>query len=161
NSAKIFDFVASNNYKSTFLTDTTVVLSSGKSLGKYTNGQTIPSAGKTFEQVIKDIALEYVNPVFSSFTISGQPTTVEVGTTLSGSKTFNWGITLNSGIVPTIDIYDNTAGATLLAGTTNDGTQSQAITTIQLNSNGATQSWKGIGNNSNGANFNSGNFVVT
>ena len=161
NSDTIFDFVSSNNFKSTFETDTTVVLSGGKSLGKYTNGQTIPSAGKTFEEVIKDIALEYVNPSFSSFTISGQPTTVEVGTTLSGSKTFNWGITLNSGIVPTIDIYDNTAGAILLAGTTNDGTQSQTITTIQLNSNGATQSWKGIANNSNGANVNSSNFIVT
>lgn len=146
---------------SVFDTDTPVILSSGKSLGKYTNGQTIPSAGKTFEEVIKDIALEYVNPSFLSFTVSSQPTTVEVGTTLSGSKTFNWGITLNSGIIPTIDIYDNTAGATLLAATPNDGTQSQSITTIQLNTNGATQSWKGIANNSNGANVNSNNFVVT
>ena len=144
-----------------FLTDTPVVLSNGKSLGRYINGQTIPSAGKTFEEVIKEIALEYVNPVFSLFTVSGQPTTVEVGTTLSGSKTFNWGITLNSGIVPTIDLYDNTAGATLLSATPNDGTQSQVVNTIQLNANNATQSWKGIGNNSNGANINSGNFVVT
>lgn len=147
---------------STFLTNTPVVLASGKTLGKYTNGQTILSAGKTFEEVIKDIALEYVSPVFSSFTIASQPTTVEVGTTLSGSKTFTWGITLNSGIVPTIDIYDNTAAATLLASTpSNDGTQAQTITTIQLNSNNATQSWKGIANNSNGANVNSSNFVVT
>lgn len=146
---------------STFLTDTPVVLASGKTLGKYTNGQTILSAGKTFEEVIKDIALEYVSPAFSSFSITGQPTTVEVGTTLSGSKTFTWGITLNSGVVPTIDIYDNTASATLLAATPNDGTQAQAINTIQLNANNATQSWKGIANNSNGANVESGNFVVT
>ena len=146
---------------STFLTNTPVVLASGKTLGKYTNGQTILSAGKTFEEVIKDIALEYVNPTFSSFSITGQPITVEVGTTLSGSKTFTWGITLNSGIVPTIDIYDNTASATLLAATPNDGTQAQAINTIQLNANNATQSWKRIANNSNGANVESGNFVVT
>ena len=146
---------------STFLTNTPVVLASGKTLGKYSNGDTILSAGKTFEEVIKDIALEYVSPAFSSFSITGQPTTVEVGTTLSGSKTFTWGITLNSGVVPTIDIYDNTASATLLAATPNDGTQAQAINTIQLNANNATQSWKGIANNSNGANVESGNFVVT
>ena len=146
---------------STFDTDTPVILSSGKTLGKYVSGQTIPSAGKTFEEVIKDIALEYVNPAFTSFNISTQPTTVEVGTTLSGSKTFNWNITLNSGIVPTIDIYDNTIGTTLLSATLNDGTENQVINTIQLNSNGSTQSWKGIGNNSNGVNINSGNFIVT
>lgn len=145
---------------SVFEEDIQVVLSSGKSLGKYTTGQTINSAGKTFEAVLKDIALEYVNPTFTSFTITGQPTTVEVGTTLSGSKTFNWGITLNSGIVPTVDIYDNTAGVPILTGTPNDGNQSQTIITNQLNSNGATQSWKGIGNNTNGSNINSGNFTV-
>ena len=147
--------------KTTFSTDLVYNLGSGKSLGKITGTGTYPLIGKTQEEFLREIAVEYINPSFSSFTISGQPTTVEVGTTLSGSKTFNWGMNLNSGIVPTIDIYDNTAVATLLAGTTNDGTQSQTITTIQLNSNGATQSWKGIANNSNGANVNSSNFVIT
>ena len=146
---------------SVFENDITVNLSGGKTLGKYTTGQTIPSTGKTFEEVINLIAIEYINPSFSSFTVASQPTVVEVGTTLSGSKTFNWSIILNNGIVPTIDIYDNTAGATLLATTPNNGNQNQVINTIQLNTNNATQSWKGIGNNSNGANINSGNFIVT
>lgn len=145
----------------TFTTDFPYNFGAGKSLGILTGSGVYPTIGKTQEQFLREIANDYIPPAFSSFTISGQPTTVEVGTTLSGSRTFNWGISLNNGIVPTIDIYDNTAGATLLASTPNDGTQSQVITTIQLNSNGATQSWKGIGNNSNGANINSGNFIVT
>jgi len=141
--------------------DIPVVLSGTKSLGKYTNGQTIPCEGWTFQQLMEDIALEYVNPAFTAFTVAGQATTIEVGTTLSGSKTFNWAITENSGDVNTIDIFDNTANATLLAGTPNDGTQAVAITTIQLNANNANQSWKGIANNDTGSDVDSNNFVVT
>jgi len=143
--------------------DIPVVLGGGKTLGKYTSGQTIPAIGKTLEAVIRDIALEYVAPVFTSFSVSGQSTTVEVGTTLSGSKTFTWGINQNSGTVSTIDLYDNTAGSTLLLNTANDGSQVQTITTIQLNSDGASQSWKGIAHDtgSSPSNINSGSFSVT
>lgn len=145
-----------------FDADITVVLSGGKTIGKYTNGQTIPTLGKSIQQVLEDIAIEYVAPSWTSFSVTGQSTTVEVGTTLSGSKTFTWNINNNSGIVTTIDIYDNTAAATLVAGTPNDGSQVATITTIQLNSNGATQSWKGIANNVSPPGIvNSANFVVT
>lgn len=144
-----------------FTTDFPYNLATGDSLGKLRGTGVYPTTGKTQEQFLREIANDYISPAFTSFNITSQPTTVEVGTTLSGSKTFNWGITLNSGIVPTIDLYDNTAGATLISATPNDGTQSQVINTIQLNANNATQSWKGIGNNSNGANINSGNFIVT
>lgn len=131
--------------ESTFASDIVVVLSAGKTFGKYLNGETIPAAGKTAVEVILDVAIEYVASVFASFSISGQVTTVEVGTTLSGSKTFVWSITLNSGSVPTITIYDVTAASNLLTDTTNDGTEAVTITTIQLNSEGAIQRWRGIG----------------
>ena len=145
-----------------FTGDVTFVLSSGKSFGKYLNGQTAAWTGLTAIEAIEDAALEYIDPVFTSFSVTGQATTVEVGTTLSGSKTFTWAITENSGDVDDIDIYDNTAASTLLAATPNDGTQSQTVTTIQLNTNGATQSWKAIGNNSDPVDtFDSSNFVVT
>lgn len=144
-----------------FDADIPVVLSGVKTLGKYVSGQTIPAIGKTAQQVITDIALEYVNPVFTSFSVS-QPSTVEVGTTLSGIKTFTWGITVNSGNIPTVDLFDNTAGVTLLAGTPNDGTEPQTIATIQLNGDGSIQSWKAIGNNTLPVGtINSSNFVVT
>ena len=106
--------------------------------------------------------IPYVQPEFTAFSISGQSTTVEVGTTLSGAKTFTWSITENSGTVSTIDLYDITAGATLLAATPNDGTQSHTIATVQLNSNGANQQWRGVGNNSDPVGtFNSSTFTVT
>lgn len=146
----------------TFGSNVTFTLSPGKSFGKYINGQTAAWAGLTAIQAIQDAALEYIAPIYTSFSISGQAITVEVGTTLSGSKIFLWAITNNSGSVPTIDIYNNTASSTLLAGTTNDGTQTVTISTVTFNSNGDTQSWKGIGNNvTPSGTFNSSNFVVT
>ena len=51
----------------------------------------------------------------------------------------------------------------MLSNTPNDGTQSVTINTLQLNSSGATQSWKGIGHDTGGSpgNFNSSNYIVT
>lgn len=129
-------------------------------VGGLSSGSAI--AGLSYDDIIEAILVPYINPTFLSFSMTGQATTVETGTTLSGSKPYVWSIALNSGTVPTIDIYDITAGATLLAGTSNDGSQSQTITTIQLNSNGATQSWRGVGNNTSpSGTFNSNAFTVT
>jgi hypothetical protein len=143
---KLSDYIG-GGAGSTFPANVTFVLSGGKTFGKYTNGQTANWAGLTAVQAMLDAAIEYINPAFTSFTYTGYANTVEVGTTISGIKTFTWAINNNSGIVLTIDIYDNTAGATLLAGTPNDGSQPVVVATIQLNANGATQSWKGIANN--------------
>ena len=52
--------------KETIKSDIPVVLSSGRSLGKYVNGDTIPSAGKTFEEVLNDMSQEFLEPTFSS-----------------------------------------------------------------------------------------------
>lgn len=118
--------------------------------------------GNTYDQIIQAILAPYVNPIFNSFSVSNAQT-VEVGTTLSGSKTFSWGINVNSGTISGVDLYDITAASTLLAGTPNDGTEARTITTIQLNSNGATQSWRAIGNDTGGgpATFNSNSYTVT
>lgn len=127
-----------------FSSDFTVILSGGKTFGKYSNGQVVSASGKTANEVILMAAIEYINPAFSSFSISGQSTTVEVGTIMSGSKTFTWSITTGSGVVSTLDIKDVTSGSTILANTSNDG--SQAITlplAYQLNSNGVSNSYKG------------------
>lgn len=142
--------------------DVTFVLNSGDTFGKYSNGETAPWQGLTAVEAILDAAIDYIDPVFTSFSVSGQSTTVEVGTTLSGSKTFTWAITANSGVIPTIDLYDITAVGTLLAGTPNDGSQAQTVNTLQLNSNGSTQQWRGIGNNTSPVGtFNSSTFTVT
>lgn len=62
-----------------------VVLSAGNTLGKYKGTTSIPSTGWTFEQLMKDIALEYVKPSFTSVTLTASPNTtpVEVGEILS------------------------------------------------------------------------------
>jgi hypothetical protein len=152
----------SGGVQETFSSDVTFVLEGSDSFGKYKNGDTAPWTGLTPKQAILDAAIDYINPVFNSFSVSGQATTVEVGTTLSGIKTFTWSMSQNSAVVPTVDIFDVTAGTTLVAGTLNDGTQSQFITTLQLNSNGATQSWRAIGNNTSPiGTFNSNLFTVT
>lgn len=137
-----------------------VVLEASDSLGKYKNGDIIPAQGWTFEELMRDIAMAYVNPKFSSFSVFGQDAVVEVGTTLSGTRTFNWTLALNSGIVPTIDIFDVTAGS-VLVNTINDGSQNQAINTIFLNSGGATQSWKATAKNQNGVDIDSTPITVT
>lgn len=152
----LFDVLSGGGGSSTYAgaSPTTVTV------GGLASGSAI--SGNTYDAIIQSIVAPYVNPAFSSFSISGQATTVEVGTTLSGSKTFTWGITLNSGAVSLIDLYDNTSVATLLSNTANDGTQAQTITTIQLNTNGATQSWKGILHDTNVVqDINSSNFIVT
>lgn len=119
-------------------------------------------SGKTFSEIIQSIVAPYVAPLFSAFSITGQATTVEVGTTLAGSKTFTWGITQNSGVIATVDIYNNTLSATLLAGTLNDSSQPIPITSKLLGADGDTQSWKAIGNNTSPiGTINSANFVVT
>lgn len=134
---------------SLFTHDIPVVLSNGKTLGKYTSGQTIPAIGKTFEEVITDIALEYVQSAFTSFTVSpytSYSNTVEVGTNLSGTRTFSWAITQNSGTVNTFSIYDNTTSTNIGTGLT--GTSANLLTNTRLLSTEAdTQSWKAIGNN--------------
>lgn len=66
-----------------FDNDITVSLSGGKTLGKYLNGQTIPSAGKTFEEVMNLIAIEEIAPVYVVATIvitDTLPNVDEVGT---------------------------------------------------------------------------------
>lgn len=131
-----------------FENDVTFILSSDKSFGKYKNGDTAPWEGLNAVEAILDASLEYIIPTFPSFTISG-PTTVEVGTTLPTSRTATWTVIPNSGTIPTIDIFDITSNTTLVSNTPNDGSQSITINTIQLNSPGQTQQWRGIANNTN------------
>lgn len=150
----VFDFgggTGSSAYTGNSPTTVTVGgLSSGTNISAYSTSD-----------VLEAIVAPYVNPTWNSFS-SSQSTPVEVGTTLSGSKTFTWSLNANSGVVSTIDIYDVTASSTLLAGTANDGTQAQSITSIQLNSSGATQVWRGVANNSSpSGTVNSSNYTVT
>lgn len=150
----IADSLGNSNSNYTGTSPTTI------SVGGLASGSNI--ANLPISDVIQSIVAPYVNPTFNSFSVSGQPQTVEATTTLSGSRTFTWSIAANSGVVPTVTVYDNTAASNLLAGTPNDGSQSITITTIKLSTNGQTQSWRAIGNNTSPTStFNSSNFDVT
>lgn len=119
-------------------------------------------SGLTWQQIIQMATVAYINPSFTSFSITGQAQTVEIGTTVSGNKTFTWGINVGSGIVTLLDIYDNTSGSTLLANTANDGSQIINLGATNFTAQGQTKSFKGIGHNSqNSTDFNSSNFVIT
>ena len=127
-----------------FPSDIVVNLSGGKTFGKYEHGDTIPSTGLTAVEVITNAAIEYINAEFTAFGVS-QATTVEVGTTLSGTRTFTWGIDQNSGSVPSIHIWDETDSSYIIMSTPNDGGEVVTITTYQLNSEGGIQQWRGVG----------------
>jgi hypothetical protein len=133
----------------------------GGNWGKFVDGDVIPSAGLTAEQVIKLAVQAYTYPTIPAFSITGQSQYVEVGTTLSGSKTFTWTVNNNSGSVTLVDIYDITASSTLLSNTANDGTQAQTITSITLSTSGANQQWRLVAHDATtSTNINSSPFPV-
>ena len=80
-----------------FAADIIVSLSGGKTLGKYTNGQTIPAAGKTAEEVMRLIGIEELFPTltnpYNTFTLTqaGLREIGEVIPTLNFNATFNRG----------------------------------------------------------------------
>ena len=102
-----------------------------------------------------------MNPSFSGFSIVGQSTSVEVGTTLSTPATFTWGFnTIGNVTANTMEIDDVTGAATLASGLSLTPTSSQAIGTIQLTAPGSYQ-WKGQATNTHAVVFNSSLFTVS
>jgi len=104
--------------------------------GYYTNFTPVPQnlggveAGSTFDNIsvqnLFDILLyPYQQPGFSSFSISGQTTPLEVGDTISaGNKTFIWSTTNSTNIeVNSIQIEDATDSIILGTGLANDGSE--------------------------------------
>ena len=72
-----------------FEEDIPVVLKDGKTLGKYKSGQTVPAQGKTFEEVMRDIAMESVEPTVNLTS----NTTIEFNqTAISNELNFNYSI---------------------------------------------------------------------
>jgi hypothetical protein len=106
--------------------------------------------GRTPLSLWEQLLVVYLEPSFSLVPpeVTGQASIVEVGTTLSGVKTFTWGTKHDYNIKPnTIAIYDITGVAYLAQSLANDGTQSITISTLKLNSEGASQQWKAEGTN--------------
>ena len=117
---------------STFTSDITVSLSGGKTLGKYTNGQVIPSSGKTPEEVMNLIAIEDIAPTYTPATISltkSQATEAEVGTVYSGNTLTATFTQNDAGALSQIRIQKN--GSDILAnGTTSPFSKTDSGTFI-------------------------------
>lgn len=114
-----------NSSSTVFQNNITVSLSGGKTLGRFTNGQVIPSANLTAEQVMNLIAIEFLVPAFSGFYINDQNQTLESGDSIpSGSKTYLWSTTNSSNVSGnSITIKNQTDNTTLGSNLSNDGTE--------------------------------------
>lgn len=137
-----------------FASDIVVSLSGGKTFGKYSNGETIPSNGKTAVQVISEAAIQYLDPTFSSFAITGQAVSIESGESIaSGNKTFTWATTNSSNVQNnSIAIRNQTANTDLVTGLNNDGTEGgvNVPDAIPLNGDNISQVFRVVGTKANG-----------
>lgn len=84
---------------STFISDIVVNLSNNRTIGKYITGQTIPSAGKTAEEVFRMVAIESIAP---TTTLTTTTNAIYNSTSITNNLTFSYTI--------------NTPGATLQSG---------------------------------------------
>ena len=143
-----------------FQSDIVVSLSSGKTLGKYTTGQTIPSAGKTFEQVMNDIAIEYLLPSITSFSISSQSTTVESGAVISGTKSFTFNVSQPSNVNSnSLIIYQQ--GSPLVSYVPVTSPSTWGIGTINTSGNGTSYSFYATAVNTQSTVFTSNTYTIT
>jgi hypothetical protein len=68
----------------------TVSLPAGVTFGKYSNGQVMPTAGKSFEQILRDAAIAEIAPTYTPATISLSQSAAplaEVGTAYTNNLT--------------------------------------------------------------------------
>ena len=82
-----------------FTSDITLNMGAGKTFGKYSNGETIPSRGKSIDDVIKDIVTLVIHPTYTRPTAGlsmGSSGDFEIGTNL-GTLTYSPNFTQNDG----------------------------------------------------------------
>jgi hypothetical protein len=130
----------------------------------YTNGLPTPVAvggweagstfaSKTMKEMWDGLLYPYQYPAFSSFSISGQSTTLEVGDSTSANPTFLWATSNSSNVsTNTIDIFDVTGSAQLANNIANDGSESIVLAAITKTSV-ASHSFRIEGTNSKSAIF--------
>jgi hypothetical protein len=116
--------------------------------------------GLTYDDLFQNIYAPYVSPSFTSFLISGFPTSYEVGDTISGTKSFAWSFSNISNVSPsTMDILDVTGGTALATNISNVSPASVAIATYTPIIP-ASYSWRGQATNTQLGVFLSSLFTV-
>lgn len=98
--------------------------------------------GMTWQEVIEALLAPYQAPVMTAYTMVGQSTAVEVGTTISGNKQFTITYTNTNNVQPnTFEMSDNSSGGGTFYGPNqavpNSGVATSAITinSVTLNTN--------------------------
>ena len=117
-------------------------------------------AGQTYDQIFQAMLVPYIAPTFSAFSMVSQPTTVEVGSSIAGTKSFSFTFTTPGNITPnTLAIYDATTATALATGLPLTSPQSAAVGTITLSAPGI-HSWQGKATNTLSTVFSSALFTV-
>lgn len=117
------------------------------------------AAGTTFdnipvETILQNLLYPYQVPTFSSFSMSGQSTPIEVGTVIAtGSHTFTWTTTNSVNIsANTISISDVTNALPLATNTVNDGTEIITLSSI-TKSSALSHTWRVAATNTQSTTF--------
>lgn len=123
-------------------------------IGGISSGSTFTD--KTMQEMWDLLLYPYQSPAFSSFSISGQSTVVEVGVSISGSKTFTWSTSNSSNVqANTILIRDVTNSVDLATSSANDGSEIISLPTTIQKTSATSHQWSIRGTNTNSANFSS------
>lgn len=107
-------------------------------VGGITAGDTL--TGKTLECLLQEILAPYIVPTFSSFNISGSYP-IEVGASLSGTKTFTWSTTTSGNVASNSIGVCEVGGSLLGSGLANDGSEVLNIGT-KTNTSPTTWTWQ-------------------
>lgn len=126
----LFDGSADISIPAKFTNNVTINLAGSKSLGKYANGATIPSAGKTLDEFLLDLVTESIHPSYQAPYVSissNKSASYEIGTSI-GLVTLNSGYgQRNGGAMTSTTYYKN--GVSLGAGV-NSNTHENLTTSI-------------------------------
>lgn len=117
-------------------------------------------ADSSFSYILEKMLTPYQQPAFTSFSMSGQSTAVEVGSTVSGSKNFTFGFSNSENIAPaTLDVYDVTAGVYLATNLVNSSPAAVNIGTV-TKTTATSNSWRGSADNTLAQTFTSNNYTI-
>jgi len=152
------------NISSSFSGNFSPATTSTVTVGGLAAGQSLGTGALTsINEILTTMLAPYIAPTFTSFSMSGQSTSVECGATVSGTKSFTFSFSNSANVTAgTLSVYDVTASTTLASSQSITSPVSVAVGSI-TNSAPATHSWNAsaINNASTPVTFYSGNFTVS
>jgi hypothetical protein len=131
-------------------------------VGNFPPGTNI--GGMTVDQLLGNLYAPFQAPTISSFSMSSQSTTVESGTTISGSRNFSIGFTNPGNLVPnSLSILDVTASNNIITSgrPISSPVSGVNVGSIQIIGNLTQQSWRARATSVQGPTVQSSLFTVT